>query len=244
MKPRDLIQHQMRDEALRRLYELRLPSDGQRDACSAFEQVSPQDLTILLQAALDAELEPARAVPRLAAIWSMTAAINLMDDIADGDCDYLLPAAAPNVVVLLQSLAIHLALDGAVERGALQAHARGIAMMAGGQCSEVRARSWTGETYLAIATQLGGDQYAAHLSLLWDGTPSAASAHAVGLEIGTVGMVAKDLRTSDFRLTSLADADRLQVVRSALVQLDSLEARKLGCGALMSTYARPVLQQR
>lgn len=91
------------------------------------------------------------------------------------------------------------------------------------------------------AMQLGGHQYSAHLSLLWDGTTLNAKAQTVGMQLGTLGMVAKALLTKDPRLTWLPQQERDQVLSIADDHLAALEASGLGCAKLMSAYARPAL---
>ena len=55
-------------------------------------------------AGLDAGLHPEDTINRAAACFFASAAFNLSDDLSDDDCEYLPPAPAQAVVLILHSL--------------------------------------------------------------------------------------------------------------------------------------------
>jgi hypothetical protein len=95
-----------------------------------------------------------------------------------------------------------------------------------------------------MASQLGGDQYAGHLALLWNGTHLAPSAAQVGMLVGRVGMVAKDIQTNDNRFFSMSPAHQASVVAWACEALEELQGMHLKCSAFIASYARSILESR
>jgi hypothetical protein len=87
------------------LHFRRLPAVAEEDVRIALDQVHPESQVLLNRAAEDARVPAASAIERLCCLWVLAAAVNLADDLADGDCDYLSPRVAPGVAFLLQSLA-------------------------------------------------------------------------------------------------------------------------------------------
>ncbi|MGC4092936.1 MAG: hypothetical protein QM756_34635 [Polyangiaceae bacterium] len=238
----DALQRSMRDQALNRLSAMALPAQGERDADRALCQLPHDKHVFLALAALDAQLAPETAGLRLAAAWTLAAAVNLMDDLADGDCTYLPLSAAPSVVVLLLGLSTQLASEGGVGQLGLAASAEGLVRMAAGQSTEVRTSTWSEESYRVVADQIGGYQYFAYLSLVWEGTFLSSAVRDVSLCVGRAGMVARDIRTGDRRFFTMSEPDRAGVVAWARDALQLLEARGLGSLRLLDGYARPVLE--
>jgi hypothetical protein len=231
----------MEDAALNRLASLALPSAAERDAHGALYRIEPTSQTLLVLAALDAELCGLTAAQRLASVWTLAAAINLMDDIADGDCSYLPPAVAPGLVVLLQGLAWMLAMDGGVKEQGIRASSRALAFMAAGQSIEVRTHDWSEAMYRNIVDQIGGQQYAAYLHILWDGTKLSPEASEVAERIGRVGMVTKDALSHDRRFNDLAPAEKVRLEDWAREALTNLQRLNLSCGEFLARYAQPIL---
>jgi len=106
----------IRRAAIRALVFLRLPAQAERDVEAALGRVSPSSQVFLIGAAQDGGVPDEQAVERLACLWVAASSVNLTDDIADGDCDYLPARVAPGVGFLLQSLAMSLAIRGGSRR--------------------------------------------------------------------------------------------------------------------------------
>ncbi len=238
----DWIQ-QARNRTYNCIARLSLLPDAERDTVVALKRVELENLAFFVLAARDAGLPRELAPSRLAAVWALMGAVNLMDDLADGDCDYLPAPVAPNIVVLLQSLASVLAIDAGVSASGLARASQSLLRMAAGQAVEVRTKAWDAETYKAIADEIGGDQYGAYLGLLWDGTALASSGAELARLIGRAGMVAKDLRSRDPRVLSIPSQARSEVTTWAIGALTTLEAGNLQCARLLSRFARPVLSR-
>ena len=188
-------------------------------------------------AAFDAELAREAAVRRLAAVWTLAAAIHVMDDIADGDCDYLPAEAASGTVVGLHALGVRLAIEGGVTPNGLLLVTESLIRLAAGQNVEVRTKTWSLERYLSVADQIGGHQYRSYLGVLWDGTPLGQHTPEISTAIGRAGMVAHDIATGDRRFFSLPAHDRAPLVAAARAALEALETRRLRSVEFLAKYA-------
>jgi|GEM_PF-874558 len=238
----ELLAARVHVETYRAFAALGLPPAAELDVDRALREVPLHSQRVLFEAAADAGLSEAQAVPRLASLWSLAAAINVMDDISDGDCVYLPARAAPGTQMLLHALAMWLAAAGGVSASALQAQTEGIMRMAAGQNVEVRTQTWSAQTYVEITAQVAGAQYAAHLALLWSGTPLESRALELGRALGMVGMIAKDTISIDQRLTSLSAAERRNLGQWAGEQLRVLKSHDLRCVLMLCRYADSALQ--
>jgi hypothetical protein len=200
---RDVRQHLMRTVAL-----ARFPEIAEGDVIAAINQVPGQSQALLTECAADAVLPFELALVRLSCLWSWAAAVNLADDLADGDCDYLAGRVAPGVCFLLQSLAGSLAAQSELTLTCQRVALRALARAAAGQSLEVRAQAWNKELYLDVAGLIAGEQYSAYLQMLWDGTPLGASAAQCGRDLGCVGLTLTDVESSDGRFFSMSPRDR------------------------------------
>jgi len=177
---------------------------------------------MLIQAAEDRRVPDAIAMDRLSCLWVTAAAVNLADDLADGDCDYLEPRVAPGISYLLQSFADIFAARGEVSSAGLQAYSMAMARAAAGQSLEVRTSSWNAERYLAVAELIAGQQYAAYFRLLWDGTAGEKESAAIGLAVGTVGILLTDLHSADHRFISMPHVEQELVIARGREAVGSL----------------------
>jgi hypothetical protein len=215
----------IRRAAIRALVFLRLPAQAERDVEAALGRVSPSSQVFLIGAAQDGGVPDEQAVERLACLWVAASSVNLTDDIADGDCDYLPARVAPGVGFLLQSLAMSLAIRGGVSTVALGQYSIALSRAAAGQSLEVRTDQWKAESYIEVAQLIAGEQYAAYFGILWDGTAWAERATQVGQLIGLIGLAATDVASRDRRFSSLTGGDKQLVLgrcRSALTELNAL----------------------
>jgi len=90
--------------AFGRLAALRLDIEVDRLVVRALRAAAPEARQVLVQAGLDGGLRREDAINRAATCFFTSSAFNLSDDLSDGDCDYLPPAPAQAVVLILHSL--------------------------------------------------------------------------------------------------------------------------------------------
>jgi hypothetical protein len=219
----DLVQRTV----FRTLVFRKLPKLAERDVEAALLRVTPTSQSLLIQAAEDGLVPERVAMDRLACLWVTAAAVNLADDLADGDCDYLEPRVAPGVSFLLQSLACVCAARGGVSALGMEEHAIALTRAAAGQSLEVRTARWDAVEYMRVAGLIAAEQYAAYFRLLWDGTQWQEYAFSVGRAIGTIGIVMTDLAADDRRFTSMPAADQQTVVAACHAQLQVLAALQM-----------------
>lgn len=216
--------------ALRLILARGLAAEAERDLVKALEATRGGPLEFFYLAGLDSGLPRAELLARGAAAFFIFAAGNLADDVADGDCTYLPPRAAPGVQFMLQNLVFDVLLESSVPREDLKAAAAMLVVGAGQQQREIRTESWTFELSRDVALGIAGGQYAAYLRLLWAGTALSEGATSVGSDLGSAGHVALDITSNDARVTTLSPADRRALVawsREAVSRLRPLGHRSI-----------------
>jgi hypothetical protein len=217
----------IRRAVLRSLTFCTLPKLAEVDVQAAIDRVPEASQSLLIQAAEDAGLPDSIAVERLASLWVMAAAVNLADDLADGDCDYLPARVAPGVSFLLQALATTLAARGRVSAAGIEASSLALTRAAAGQSLEVRMEGWTAPQYLEVAELIAGQQYGAYFRLLWEGTRWEESSFAIGRDVGVVGIAMTDVASHDRRFGSMSTGDQALVLGHCLTRLRALEETAL-----------------
>jgi len=227
----------LRRQVVRALRFCDLPAEAERDVARALERVPPESQELLIRAAAEADLLQVLAIERLCCLTVCAASVNLADDLADGDCHYLEPRTAPGVSFLLQSLAAALAARGGVSAAGLDRFWVLLAKAAGGQSLEVRTVTWGEARYREVAGLIAGEQYAAYLRLLWDGTALEPSALELGSAVGTLALVYSDLDSGDRRFFELGPAEQAAVLDSCLALSSKLES---GPSKALQSFAKHV----
>ena len=232
-------------ELLAFVLKLEPPAVAERDLMAALDAARSGPLAFLYAAAIDAGCDAPTARARAAGCYACFAAGNLADDLADGDCDYLEQpvATGPAVEFVLLHAAYALWLGpGGVGPSAAASAARALARGATEQLVEVRKPRFTFEIVRNIVQGMGGQQYASHLQVLWDGSAVAGNARSVGSALGNAGFVAEDRRSSDPRYTSLAPDERRALTAWAREELERASAIELPSIAATARYIRPLLE--
>lgn len=86
------------------LASLGLDLDVQRLVAKALTVAAPGPSRVLVDAGLEAGLDADASLTRASTAFLNFAAFNLADDLSDGDCDYLPPAEATAVLLILNAL--------------------------------------------------------------------------------------------------------------------------------------------
>lgn len=162
---------------------------------------------------------------RCMAVLLQFAAVQLADDLADGDCHYLPDARrrGPGAQWLLQHLCT-LALSATrIDRDSMKRAAECFARVGAAQQDEVHAATWDARRAEAAARGLNGEQYAAYLTWLWSGTDWQDRARPIGLDFGLCLHVATDRQSGDRRFMQLDAAERGNLLQLASEALSNLE---------------------
>src|SRR5215211_1428637 len=197
--------------AFGRLAALRLDIEVDRLVVRALRAAAPEARRVLVQAGLDAGLPREDTIKRAATCFFTSSAFNLSDDLSDGDCDYLPPAPAQAVVLILHSLFVaglrdlHLPAEVA-------------------QVLETISTSWDATRLRIVTDGIAGSQWSAYLRVMWAGTRMEQLSSNVARNFGRVALLAGDITTADPRYNTLPVADRRSVLKDALTSLHALES--------------------
>ncbi len=233
--------------AFGRLAALRLDIEVDRLVVRSLRAAAPETRRVLVQAGLDAGLCHEETINRAATCFFTSSAFNLSDDLSDGDCDYLPPAPAQAVVLILQSLfvaALHdLHLPPNVEAQVLQ----DLVAAEEAQVLETISTSWDATRLRIVTDGIAGSQWSAYLRVMWAGTRMERLSSDVARNFGRVALLAGDIMTADPRYTTLPGADRRSVLEEAVTSLHALESVDTqftqsvvaGCGPVLTgAFAR------
>jgi len=132
-------------QAVRLLERAKLSDAASADARSALGQLPASALGFAVLAGEDAKLDFATTCERAAALALSQAAINLADDLCDGDCYYLEEPVrrAPGTQILLQSLALVELIQLGIDAEVLSSWASDLVAAASDQQVEIRTTQWT-----------------------------------------------------------------------------------------------------
>lgn len=218
-------------EALRALRRHGLPVEAERDVLAAMEAGRPGPLALLYAAGAEAGLGREVLLRRAAGLFFCSCAANLADDLADGECTYLEEPrrVGPGVQFALQSLCFATLARAELPAPVLEETAGRMVMAAGLQVLEVRTAAWTAERFQQVAEGIAGQQWALYLRVLWEGTPRAERAVAVGRNLGLAAHVAEDIRSGDARFHGMPEEDRHQVLAWARTAAEAVRQEALPC---------------
>jgi hypothetical protein len=210
--------------ALEALEDAQLGADALHDLTVTLEAIDPMFPNLIGTLAEEFGLPPPERRRRCAAICLLFAAVQLADDLADGECSYLADAArrGSGAQWLLQHLATGLLLQSTCSPAELVAAAAHFSRMGATQQMEVRREQWDLATAQQAATGLNGSQFAAYFGILADGTAWAEHAEGIGHDFGEVLHVVGDRFSRDRRITTLTEADQQALCQWARERLHRL----------------------
>jgi hypothetical protein len=203
-------------------------------------------ITFLLALGLEAKVAPASALHRATAIFFNIAALQVADDIADGDCNYLDHPEGTGTAAqfILQNLFYKTLLSETLPASVLERVADGMIAGAAPQSFEVRGFDpWTLAHAKATAEGFGGAHHGAYFRIMLHGSSHESRALAAGWGFGVGVSVMCDIRSKDRRFYSLAIDDRVRLIDwtlgaiepvrgidlpSVRRELDSIETRLVG----------------
>lgn len=216
-------------EASARIGALPIADAMRTDARAALDAAPRGPAQLFRMMGAEAELPEEVALERALAATVVSAMVNLADDVADGDCDYLDDPVrlAPATLLFLFSLALHWLAGAGLTPGDLHRIAGHWWRTAAPQNLEIRTTRWTLERAQEVAIGVAGHQYAAYLEMLWSGSRLAPAARRIGTSLGAGGQVALDVESADPRYTTLAPADRDALVAWARDRLEPARAEGL-----------------
>ena len=216
-------------EALARVRSLALPPTTEGPMVRVLEE-DREGRTFLADAAWEA-WNGHQARTRGAGVLLWHAASNLGDDLSDGEATYLERPAqlAPAVQWTLQHLGTSLLLEAGTSREALTHASKRLAQAGSWAVDEWLSTHWDAPRYRRFAEGIAGLQLDAYLSLLWDGTPLAHRAGALGVPLGALSLVGADAREQKARWRALPETDRREVATWAAVLATGLSAAPEAC---------------
>jgi hypothetical protein len=229
--------------AFGRLAALRLDIEVDRLVVRALRAAAPGTRRVLVQAGLDAGLCREDTINRAATCFLAFSAFNLSDDLSDGDCDYLPPAPAQPVVLILHSLFLaglrdlHLPPD--VEAKVL----RDLVAAEEAQVLETISTSWDATRLRLVTDGIAGSQWSAYLRIMWAGTPMEHLSSDVARNFGRVALLAGDITTADPRYNTLPRAHQRSVLEEALTSLHALESIDAQIARSIVAECGPVLAE-
>jgi hypothetical protein len=195
--------------------QLNVPASVRVDLKQVLCAAQPDPSALLLAAAQDAGLNAEEGLKRAVGIDLCYCAGHLADDLIDGDATYLEKPATSGPVLqfLLQALAQSTLAESGISKLSLSRAQRRLAEATGPQALEFEPTFWTVARYQRLGEAILGHQWAAYLSLLWDGTSLQAEATRVGIALGIAAHVAADRASQSSRLMRLAGPERALVLR-------------------------------
>lgn len=134
--------------------------------------------------------------------WFCT--LNLVDDIMDGDCDYVTPREQPLAVLAMCNEMERALARTTIRKSALVDSATRMGWCISGQSSEANGCGSMNE-YIEIGDRIAGDQFAVYFGLFADGTTFEKDAGECGRMYGRAAHVLKDFRDKDSRLLECGD---------------------------------------
>lgn len=202
-----------------------LPPEAANDLLRVMRANRSDTVGMLLDAALDAGLSPESAIERCVGIYFNICTLQIADDLADGDCDYLDPAVGAGTAAQysLQLLCWISLLRSGLPQSVLLRSAEGLLRGAGPQHFEIRTQTWRPELTRALAQGFGVEHMSAYLHLLWHGTPLAERAQEIGALVGKVLFYYVELKHEDPRLLTLDGQTREALLGEALTALEALK---------------------
>lgn len=230
-------------ECLRLVRAEGYPADTESDVLKVLE-ADRAALAFLAEARWDArDLPEAITLRRGAALYLLCAAGSLADDLVDGDATYLDPPIrfGPSAQYLLHSLCFAALADAGLSAPVLAVMGRDLARAAAWGHAENRVLAWDAPTYREATEHSSGDQFAALLAALWEGSQTAPLARPVAVPLVSAARVANDIVQHKDRFWSQSDADRASLVRWARDELDRAAAHELHCTRVVARSIGPVL---
>lgn len=229
--------------AFGRLAALRLDIEVDRLVVRALRAAAPGTGHVLVQAGKDAGLCHEDTIDRAATCFLAFSAFNLSDDLSDGDCDYIPPAPAQPVVLILHSLFVaglrDLDLTPDVEAQVLQ----DLVAAKAAQVLETISTSWDATRLRIVTDGIAGSQWSAYLRVMWAGTRMEHLSSDVARNFGRVALLTGDITTADPRYHTLPGADRRCVLEEALTSLHALKLVDIQLAQSAVAECEPVLAE-
>ncbi len=187
----------------------------------------------LLQFVYEAGIDAAHAreviLERGAVVALLASAVQLCDDLSDGDATYLREPRrdGPLALMVLQQLVVDRALCSRVPDAALGLVSKNLLEVGSAQYVELHTKKWTLKLAREVAEGINGAQQAAYLDLLWWGTPLVDRASEIGGDLGFAVHVVTDAQSEDRRFTSLSASHRALLLADARARCRLLVATGL-----------------
>lgn len=213
------------------------------EVATALRVSRPGTLQLSYEAGIDAGLGGEELLVRAAAIYCLASAVNVGDDLSDGDCTYFdnPRKTGPCVQAVLRNLFTKTVLDIGVAPNVLSLVVQDLLAAIDAQRLELATNQWNVDGYKRVADGIGGRLFAAYFRLLWGGTLLAQRAPLVGQGIGRILVISEDVTSKDVRYVSMPSDHQQIVVAWALATVSSLRAERLRSIDFLLRPIEPVL---
>jgi hypothetical protein len=157
-------------------------------------------------------LDLEQACVRASCNYLLFCSSNLLDDLLDGDCNYLSREEALLVFFGLQNLSWHMLCRAGIPGDAALQRVRLIGDGLAAGMAEVRGEIRDADSFLALGEGLAGAQFAAYLALFLHGTEHQAAADRWGRALGHASHLVQDILTNDKRFWARSESERDRIV--------------------------------
>lgn len=221
----------IRAEAMRVTESAHLEAHARADVLCALERNANDTSPFLLALGLEAKVRPALALARAVGVYFHIAALQLADDLADGDCDYLTPPVAAGTIAqfMLQNLGYLVLLGADLPTSVLRDTALDLAVGSSAQSLEVRTKRWTLEATRITAESFGAIHYAAYFRLMLHGCAFERDARMWGRGLGIGAAISSDFTSNDPRVMTLPPTSRAELLSWALTATSAASRTPLRC---------------
>jgi len=228
--------------------EASLDVQARTDLIDAVFALDKAALQFFYDVAVDAGHTPDDIRRRVVAVTLEYAAVQVADDLADGEGSYIesFSRAAPGVAWGLQHLFFLACARAGLSLDAITRASARLLRMLDGQQRDVRTTEWELRSARAAA-RMNELQFSAYFDILLGGTRHAAEAVELGEKLGFALHVVGDSRSADPRIATLAGSERVELLEQALGVVSELERSALGAVARHArhyqTYLRTELRR-
>lgn len=162
-------------------------------------------LTLYESMGEEAKMAPQEVIQRGTALYYWFCTLNLVDDMMDGDCDYLDPKEQPLAILALTNLVDHVLSHSSVSPAARIEATRAMGSCISGQYQESLRGVRSLLEYKEVGHAIAGLQFKAYFHLFLDGTSFDFNPPNAALLYGNAAHVLADLSKKDPRLLQLPD---------------------------------------
>ena len=159
-----------------------------------------------------------------AANYALFCQLNLIDDLQDGDADYVEPVKALLLIPLFDQMIRVLRQRGGFPREHEESCRTSLIRGLHAQGRELDGAIRSAQDFLSVGRGIAGEQFAIYFTVFLQGTRHEASARELGLAMGEAAHIIEDTRSLDSRLFALGRSSVATIWAHARSCLDRMRA--------------------